>query len=63
MKKFTKTLCLILCLSLCTSILAACGSKEPAKDENQTDFYIMGGMSALSAGYDSNEVLDRKSVV
>lgn len=59
MKKFTKTLCLILCLSLCTSILAACGSKEPAKDENQTDFYIMGGMSALSAGYDSNEVLNQ----
>ncbi len=59
MKKFTKILCLVLCLSLCASLLAACGSKEAAKDENQTDFYIMGGMSALSAGYDSNEVLNK----
>lgn len=59
MKKFTKILCLILCLSLCASVLAACGGNETAKDENQTDFYIMGGMSALSAGYDSNEVLNQ----
>ena len=58
MKKFTKILCLILCLSLCASVFAACGSKEEVKDENQTEFYIMGGMSALSAGYDSNVVLN-----
>jgi putative aldouronate transport system substrate-binding protein len=58
MKKFTKILCLVLCLSLCASVLAACGPKAPEKDENQTDFYIMGGMSALSAGYDSNVVLN-----
>lgn len=58
MKKFVKFLCLVLCLSLCTSVLAACGGNEPVKDENQTDFYIMGGMSALSAGYDSNVVLN-----
>ena len=59
MKKLTKILCLVLCLSLCASVLAACGGNETAKDENQTDFYIMGGMSALSAGYDSNEVLNK----
>ena len=58
MKKLTKILCLVLCLSLCASVLAACGGNETAKDENQTDFYIMGGMSALSAGYDSNVVLN-----
>jgi len=58
MKKFTKILALVLCLSLCASLLAACGPKEVAKDTNQTDFYIMGGMSALSAGYDSNVVLN-----
>lgn len=58
MKKFTKILALVLCLSLCASLLAACGPKEEVKDANQTDFYIMGGMSALSAGYDSNVVLN-----
>lgn len=59
MKKLSKILCLVLCLSLCASLLAACGPKEAEKDANQTDFYIMGGMSALSAGYDSNEVLNK----
>ena len=58
MKKFTKILCLVLCLGLMASLLAACGPKEDVKDTNQTDFYIMGGMSALSAGYDSNVVLN-----
>ena len=58
MKKFTKILCLVLCFAMMAS-LAACGSKGPEKDENQTDFYIMGGMSALSAGYDSNPVLNK----
>lgn len=58
MKKFTKILALVLCLSLCASLLAACGPKEEVKDTNQTAFYIMGGMSALSAGYDSNVVLN-----
>lgn len=59
MKKFTKILCLVLCLTLCAGALAACGSKEPEKDTNQNEFYIMGGMSALSAGYDSNVVLNQ----
>src|SRR5699024_10616288 len=37
--------------------LAGCGPKETVQDTDQTDFLIMGGMSALSAGYDSNPVL------
>lgn len=57
MKKLTKILCLALCLCMLAS-LAACGGKEVSLDENQTDFYIVGGMSALSAGYDSNSVLN-----
>ena len=59
MKKFTKILCLVLCLGMMASLLAACGPKAVEKDANQTDFYIMGGMSALSAGYDGNEVLNK----
>lgn len=59
MKTFTKILCLVLCLSMMAGILAGCGGSETTKDPDQTDFYIMGGMSALSAGYDSNEVLNQ----
>lgn len=58
MKKFVKILSLALCLAMMVGVLAGCGGGETAKDENQTDFYIMGGMSALSAGYDSNVVLN-----
>ena len=54
-----RILCLALCLCMVAGALAACGNKGPEKDENQTDFYIMGGMSALSAGYDSNPVLNQ----
>ncbi len=46
--------------------LSACGKSEGKKaepgtlneDTSQTDFAIMGGMSALSKGYDDNEVLN-----
>ncbi len=45
--------------------LAACGgsgssqqSAEANTDTSQTEFSIMGGMSALSSGYDDNEVLN-----
>ena len=60
MKLFSKILCLALCLCMVAS-LAACGNNgnKPAADENQTDFYVVGGMSALSAGYDSNTVLNK----
>ena len=60
MKMFTKILCLVLCLGMMAGVLAGCGGgNNTVKDENQTDFYIVGGMSALSAGYDSNEVLNQ----
>lgn len=58
MKQFIKILCLALCLCMMVS-LTACGKTATAKNENQTDFYVMGGMSALSAGYDSNVVLNK----
>ncbi|MCD7755328.1 MAG: extracellular solute-binding protein [Firmicutes bacterium] len=58
-KSITRILCLVLCLGMMASVLAACGSNKEEKDESQTDFYIMGGMSALSGGYDSNEVLNQ----
>ena len=58
MKNFVKILSLVLSLTMMVGVLAGCGGNEPAKDENQTDFYIMGGMSPLSAGYDSNVVLN-----
>ena len=38
--------------------LTACGGGTAKKDENQTDFTIVGGQSALSPGYDDNEVLN-----
>lgn len=59
-KSFVKrAACLVLGASMLVGSMVGCGSKEVEKDENQTDFYIMGGMSALSAGYDSNEVLNK----
>ena len=51
MKHLTRILSLVLCAAL------LCGVSAVASAE-QTDFYIMGGMSALSAGYDSNVVLN-----
>ena len=61
MKKsiFAKALCLVLCCCLLGGTLAACGGggSEKRGDENQTEFYIVGGMSALSSGNDSNPVL------
>jgi putative aldouronate transport system substrate-binding protein len=60
MKQFTKILSLVLCLCMVVS-LAACGGNggKNTMDENQTDFYVVGGMSALSGGYDSNTVLNK----
>ena len=49
MKHLTRILSLVLCAAL------LCGVSAVASAE-QTDFYIMGGMSALSAGYDSHVV-------
>ncbi|MBQ6462912.1 MAG: extracellular solute-binding protein [Pseudobutyrivibrio sp.] len=39
--------------------LTACGGGTAKKDENQTDFTVVGGQSALSPGYDDNEVLNK----
>ena len=59
MKLFTKILCLVLCLCMVASLAACGGGNTATVDENQTDFYIVGGMSALSGGYDSNTVLNK----
>ena len=59
MKLFTKFLCLALCVAMMAGAMTGCGgTKAPEKNADQTEFYIMGGMSALSAGYDSNVVLN-----
>ncbi len=59
MKNMTKILSLVLCIAMLATVMVGCGgNKAPEKDANQTDFYIMGGMSPLSAGYDSNVVLN-----
>lgn len=55
--RIRKWLGLALCLCITIGMLAGCGPKETVQDTDQTDFLIMGGMSALSAGYDSNPVL------
>lgn len=47
--------------------MTACGGKNTSKaepgvantDTSQTEFDIMGGISALSKGYDKNEVLNK----
>ncbi len=51
-QSFAKRISLVLCLCMLFTLAVA-----PAQAAGQTDFYIMGGMSALSAGYDSNPVL------
>lgn len=51
-----RILSLVLALALIFA-LAACGGGNTKRDEDQTDFLIVGGMSALSSGNDSNPVL------
>ena len=53
-----KVLSIVLCLALVLA-LAACGggSVQQRGDETQNEFLIVGGMSALSSGNDSNPVL------
>ncbi len=55
MKKKAVSLVLVAAMLMSTT---ACGGKQTAKDENQTDFTVVGGQSALSPGYDDNEVLN-----
>ncbi len=58
MKKNVKRIVAGVLAAMTALSLAACGG-GPAKrgDENQTDFLIVGGMSRLSSGNDSNPVL------
>ena len=53
-----KLLCMVLAIAMVLS-LAACGGGgvQARGDENQNEFLIVGGMSALSSGNDSNPVL------
>ncbi len=64
MKKTTtatikKTAGIAAALLLAASSVTGCGGGGAATrgDENQTDFLLVGGMSVLSGGYDSNPVL------
>lgn len=65
-KRFLQTATAALLAGTMVLGLAGCGKKEGDKKNNgealtsteQTEFKIMGGMSALSKGYDDNEVLN-----
>ena len=52
-----KIICVVLALVMVLGLAACGGGGAKRGDENQTDFYIVGGMSALSSGNDSNPVL------
>ena len=59
-KSFKRALGMALAVCMLAMVLASCGGGvEKRGDENQTDFYIVGGMSTLSSGYDSNPVLEQ----
>ncbi len=66
-KLWKKAVSCTLVAGLALSVTACGGGKEASTvepgvasdDTSQTDFLIMGGMSALSKGYDSNEVLNK----
>ncbi len=53
-----KVLCGALTAGMFTCALSATVFAEANTDTSQTDFTIMGGISALSAGYEDNEVLN-----
>ena len=60
-RNWKKILSLMLCLCAVCALMTSCsssGKDDKKSGEAQKDFYIMGGMSALSAGYDSNVVLN-----
>ena len=65
MKKIGLIVCLVLALALA---LTGCGSKSPNyntepgtlnEDVSQTEFTLMGAISALSPGYENNTVLNQ----
>ena len=64
MKTLKKSLALVLAVLMLVSMTACGGSEKPsaeapAADPSQTEFDIIGGMSALSVGYEENEVLNK----
>ena len=58
--KHKKGLSILLVLVLSLTALVACDSNDDTEtaDENQTEFEVLGSLSPLSVGYDSNEVLN-----
>lgn len=52
-----KAISVLLVLVMAFSLIACGGSKTPEANPDQTDFLIVGGMSVLSSGNDSNPVL------
>ncbi|MCD7886633.1 MAG: extracellular solute-binding protein [Clostridiales bacterium] len=64
--RIQKLLALVLAMAMAMSLLTACGGSSSSGDTSaeigntdQTEFYIMGGQSSLSSGYDDNEVLNQ----
>ncbi len=57
--RFTKAICFGISALCLASVMTGCnGGGGTSGDPDQTTFTIMGGMSALSAGYDKNPVLN-----
>ncbi len=52
-----RILCMILAVAMVLSLAACGGGVQSRGDETQNEFLIVGGMSALSSGNDSNPVL------
>lgn len=53
-----KALSLLLAVVMLLSVLTACGNDEPEVNADQTEFNVVSGISALSAGYEENVVLN-----
>lgn len=52
-----RILCMLLAVAMVLSLAACGGGVQTRGDETQNEFLIVGGMSALSSGNDSNPVL------
>ena len=52
-----RILCMLLAVAMVLSLAACGGGVQSRGDETQNEFLIVGGMSALSSGNDSNPVL------
>ncbi len=54
-----KALSLLLAVLMLMSVLTACGGNDQSEvNENQTEFNVVSGISALSGGYEENVVLN-----